>query len=220
MNTTRVLALFALTLTAPGVMAETIWLKDRQGNVCYNSASTNPGQVVGYGGVNRDGTGFTFTISNPANGTKTPATGDCASAPTAPANAPIVISGSVPTRLNAVHAMKPGTNQAVECLDQGTNLSGLSGVIGGSGYRLVFSTQFTDGCNMQTQTAITPNGQPSYTRTLSIFRSNQEAPLMRGQFHIFNVASVPEPDTLLLLAMGGLGLGWAYLGRRRARNQG
>lgn len=216
MYTTRLMTLIALSVFAQGVLANTIWLKDRQGNVCYNSASTNPGQVIGYGGVNRDGTGFTLTISNPANGTKTPATGDCTTIPSAPAANPIGFSGSMTARLQATHMWKPGTNQVPECLDQGTNLSGLSGTLNSGQYRLLLSTQFTDGCNIQTQTKITSNGLPAYVRTVTLFGGGGERPLYNGVYHIFNVASVPEPSSILLILAGATGLGALAISRRKS----
>lgn len=214
MYTTRLMTLIALSIFAQGVLANTIWLKDRQGNVCYNSASTNPGQVIGYGGVNHNGTGFTLTIRNPANGTKTPATGDCAAIPTAPAANPIVFNGALTPRLTAVHMWKPGTNNALECLDQGSNLSGLSGTVTSGNYRLLLSTQFTDGCNMQTQSKITSDGLPVFVRTVSLFAGG-ERPVYTGAYHIFNVTTVPEPSSILLLLAGATGFGVFALARRR-----
>jgi len=222
MYTSRLITLIGLTIFAQGALANTIWLKDRLGNVCYNSDITNPNnpsKIIGAGGVNHDGTGFTLTIDNPATGTVTPSTGDCTTIPKAASATPIVFSiGSVNPRLMSNHMWKPGTKGALECLDQGVNLSGLSGVLISSNgqYRMLLSTVFTDGCNMQTQTKITVDGQPMIVRTAAIFGGGAEAPLYQGNYHIFNVATVPEPGSILLLLAGASAMGVLTLARRRS----
>lgn len=215
MYTTRLIALMGLTIFAQSALANTIWLKDRQGNVCYNSASSNPGQVIGYGGINRNGSGFTFTISNPAAGVRSPATGDCANIPTTTANL-VFPAGNVVANVVPVSFMKPGTQGVNECLNQGSNLSGVTGgasVGTGSGRRtLAFSFTGTTGC-------LPGSYQAPFARTVSIATGAGPAitTVYRGNYHIFNEANpIPEPGSILLILVGALGLG--FLAKRYRRS--
>lgn len=202
MNTTRFLALFLLAAVAQGASATTIWLKDDAGQVCKNSLSTNPGQVIGLGTVTSAGA-LTLTISNPSNGTKTPSSGQCLNLPTAPAANPLVISGSVTPQMLSIHMWKPGTKGAMECLDQGSNFFGIIGAVSSNPYTFTFSGGYTDGCNMQTQTKITSDGLPVFVRGLVIRQQGAERPIFRGSYHIFNEANrIPEPGSLALLLAG------------------
>ena len=218
MYKTRLLALIGLTVFAQGAMASTIWLKDRQDQVCYNTGSSNPGGVIGYGGINRDGTGFTMTISNPA-ATK-PTTGDCANIPTTTTNL-VFSGGNVVPNIVPITLVKPGTGGANECLDQGRNLSGVTGgaSIGtGAGTRTVaFSFAGAAGCSHPNYTV--PTYQAPFQRT--VFISTGAGPAVRtvyrGSYHIFDQASIPEPGTLSLLLVGAVGLAGLALSRRSRR---
>ncbi len=239
MHKTRLLAFCSLALLAQGALANTIWLKDAstpKSEICRNSLISNPNnpeKIIGLGGVNRDGTSFTLTIDNPpptaaVPNPVTPATGACQNLPqntnanpaNNPSGNPIVFSGSMTPRLTATHTWKEwmaqtssGSMLRKECLDQGRNLAGLSGTIDSGQYRLLLSTQFTDGCDMRSQTKITADGQPLIVRTAAIFRGG-ERPIFSGAYHIFNVDSVPEPGTILLLVIGAATLGVVAFSRR------
>lgn len=228
MYTTRVMTLFALSIFAQGVLANTIWLKDRQGNVCYNSVSNNPDHIIGYGGVDRSSSAFTMTIDNPPTGTVTPA-GDCQNIPknlnanpAKPAGDPIVFNGTLTRQLRQVHMWKPGTDGRLECLAQGQNLSGVTGSVttgtGTNQYSIGFGFAFTDGCNFATQQIITANGLPTFTRTVFISQRQGNAfpRVYEGNYQIFNVEAVPEPSSMLLLLAGAFGLGVLALSRRKA----
>jgi hypothetical protein len=219
MITTRFLALFLLAAVAQGASATTIWLKDNAGQVCKNSLSTNPGQVIGLGTVTSAGA-LTLTISNPAGGTMTPSSGQCLNLPTAPAATPLVISGPVTPQISPLHMWKPGTKGAMECLDQGNSHYGIIGNVNNSPYRFQFSGGYSDGCNMQTQIKLTADGLPVITRGLIIRQEGLEIPLFTGSYYIFNEANrIPEPGSLLLLLAGAAGLILVGMQRRRLARQ-
>lgn len=220
-KTTRLVTLIGLAICAQGALANTIWLKDRQGNVCYNTASSNPGGIIGYGGINRDGSGFTMTLSNPA-ATK-PTTGDCANIPTTTTNLVFPV-GNVVRNLVPITVVKAGTNGANECLDQGLALSGVTGGATQGIYTLAFSFTGAAGCphpNYQAPNPVLPTYQAPFQRTVSI--ATGSGPFLntvfRGTYHISTQTlpnQVPEPDTALLLIAGGLGMAGLTLWRRRA----
>lgn len=218
MHTIRLLSGLLIAALAQAAGATTIWLKDDQGNVCKNSLSTNPGQVIGLGTVNNAGA-FTLTISNPSNGIKTPSTGQCANVPAAPAANPLVFTGTVTPRIMPVHMWKAGTGGRMECLDQGNNFIGVSGVIANAPYQLQLSGGYTDGCDMQTQTKTTASGLPTFVRDVKI-RQGERA-IYSGTYYIFQENAqgnpIPEPGTLALLAMGATGLMAMALRRRTDR---
>jgi hypothetical protein len=158
---------------------------------------------------------LTLTISNPANGTLTPNSGDCLKLPIGSAATPLVFSGSVAPQMQAIHMWKPGTKGAMECLYQGSNFVGLSGVLTSGQYRLTLGGGLlSDGCDLQTQTKITSDGLPSFRRIATIF-SGGEAPQFNGAYYIFNANAVPEPGSLSLLLAGAAGLTLLGLQRRR-----
>lgn len=219
MYTTRLMTLIALSVFAQGVLANTIWLKDRQGNVCYNNQSQNPGGVIGYGGINRNGTGFTMTIDNPQAGTVTPSSGDCTTIPKA--NQPLVFgAGNVVANVVPITNVKTGTNNAPECLDQGLNLSGITGGstvgTGGNARSIAFSFTGAAGCPHPNYSV--PTYQAPFQRTVSIRTGSGPAQriVYQGAYHIYNTASVPEPGSLLLLLAGATGFGVLALSRRKA----
>ncbi len=226
MNTTRVLAFLLFAGLAQGAAATTIWLKDDAGQVCKNSLSTNPGQVIGLGTVTSAGA-LTLTISNPSNGTMTPSSGQCLNLPTAPAANPLVITGTVSPQMLSIHMWKEwnartstGTMLRKECLDQGVNFSGIIGQVVSNPYTFNFSGGFADGCNMQTQTKITGDGLPIFTRGLVIRQQGRELPLFTGTYYIFNEANrIPEPGSLLLLVAGAASLILVGMHRRRLARQ-
>lgn len=218
MYKTRLMALIGLTIIAQGAMGSTIWLKDRQDQVCYNTGSSNPGGVVGYGGINRDGSGFTMTISNPA-ATK-PTTGDCANIPTTTTDL-VFTGGNVVPNVVPITLVKAGTGGANECLDQGLNLSGVTGGAsigtGASTRTVAFSFTGAAGCSHPNYTV--PTYQAPFQRTVFISTGvgpAQQTPY-RGNYHIFDQASIPEPGTLPLLLAGAAGLGALALRRRSRR---
>jgi hypothetical protein len=221
MYATRLITFIGLAVFAQGALANTIWLKDSLGNVCTNSASSNPGGIIGYGGINRDGSGFIMTLSNPA-ATK-PTTGDCAAIPTTTTDL-VFTGGNVVQNVVPVTMIKAGTNGANECLDQGLNLSGVTGGATQAGFNLAFSFAGTAGCphpNYQAPNPVLPTFQAPFQRTVSISTGTGffATTLFNGTYHISTQTlpnQVPEPDTALLLLAGGLGMAGLALWRRRA----
>lgn len=226
MHKTRLLVLIAMPFAAQGVLANTIVLKDRQDNICYNSASQNPGKVIGYGGINRNGGGFTMIISNPPSGAVTPATGDCDTIPKTPAGDLEFSGGNAVPNVVPVTHIKAGTNGDAECLDQGLNLSGVTGgasIGSGVGKRTInFSFNGADGCHHPNYSV--PTYQAPFERTVSISTGSgpsQKTPYS-GTYYIFNpdvvdpINNVPEPGSLLLMLAGASGLGALALARRRS----
>lgn len=227
MNLARVLALFCLAALAQGALGATIWLKDTNNNVCTNSASTNPGGYIGLGGINHNGTGFTLTISNPHTGTVTPSTGACAliaktSSPTLPNNNVTFTGGSVVPNIVPISNLGPPTPEGDECLDQGSNLVGVTGagtnvLVDGYMWSVNFSfTALEDGCLAGTKGL-------AFYRSVTVVRKKVGAPggnTYVGRYHIFNELNpILEPSTTLLLLAGGLGLGALGLHRRRRGTQ-
>lgn len=211
MDTTRLMALIGLTIFAQSALANTIWLKDRNGNVCYNTGSNNPSHIIGYGGVNANGTGFTMTIDNPL-ATK-PTSGDCANIPTT--TTPLVLSGgNVVGNVVPVSNVKPGTKGVNECLNQGNNLVGITGGTstgsGASTRTIAFSFNGAAGCLPNTY-------QEPYQRTVSIATGTGPfaTTVYSGNYYVFNpTAVVPEPGSIMLLLAGGLGFGFVLRRRR------
>ena len=221
MKATRLFALLLLALAAQGASATTLWLKDGAGQICKNTGSSNPGQVIGLGSLTSAGV-LTMTISNPA--ATAPTTGNCKDIlKTNGTN--IVFTGPVAPQNLPIHMWKPGTKGGMECLDQGNNLSGVIGTLSvtlsnGQQYTLGLGGGYTDGCNMQTQTKITADGLPVFTRIATIRRVGGESKVFSGSYHIFNELNpIPEPGSLLLLVAGAASLMLVGLQRRRLVKQ-
>lgn len=203
----QIMAAVLLLVAFPAFPASTVWLKDQHGNVCRNSLSNNPGQVIGYGG--HDGVGnFTLTISNPTDGVLTPSAGRCLLIPktgTSLAAIPIVFSGPAKLFQNvSINMLKPGTSGALECLSQGRNVVGINAtnpVLTSAPYTLRLTFSRTDGCNPLTGSAITPDGQPTFIRGARIEGGAQ---IFFGTYYIFDSAAIPEPGTLLLFLLGAI----------------
>ncbi len=232
----RLIILLILSLFAQGASAATIWLKDKSGNVCTNTSSTNLGQAIGYGGVSRDGSGFTLTIDNPAAGA--PTTGECKNIPMTDrdslgnpvTNAPIVFNGALTPHVVPINATKDGTNGNPECLDQGSNYSGVSGEVAENAatprYKINFNFSYTDGCTRGPPVNLNP-GQPDFIRDVSI--GNMGGPIsivyFSGKYHISvlnQLNPIPEPGSIALILAGALAL-WGIAGlhgrRKQARTQ-
>jgi hypothetical protein len=216
MNATRLITLLFLAISAQAASASTIWLKDSNGQVCKNSASTtNAGGVIGLGSVDSNGA-MTMTIDNPNTGTETrsPSTGDCANLPRTTAGTPLVFRGSVAPQIVPIHMKKPGTHGVLECLDQGNNFVGVQGTLNdvqNAGYSLVLAFSYTDGCG--------GSALPTFQRPVLINPSAKGATVFSGAYYIFNANSVPEPGSLYLLLAGAAGLTLLGLQRRRLEKQ-
>lgn len=116
--------------------------------------------------------------------------------------------------------LKFDTNQSLKVVvlkttlngqDQGQNVAGLTGrmtgtkVIGGKSFTL--SIDFTTG---------RPNAQGVYARnyTINVLMNGSSRKVAEGTYHISNPASVPEPTSISLVAMGLLAMG-AFVLRKR-----
>ncbi|WP_165922929.1 PEP-CTERM sorting domain-containing protein [Sulfurirhabdus autotrophica] len=167
-----------------------IWLKDTNGVVCTNSASSNSGQLVGLG----DAASGSVTIDNPGTGTT-----NCTGIPTT--TSPITFSGFAQNTV-PISMIKPGTNNNPECLNQGSNLSGVNGSATTSGFTLTFAFSYTNGC---------PAPLPVFTRTATL---TDGSTVFNGTYYVYNTNTVPEPSTIMLLLAGLLGLaGMSWLKR-------
>jgi hypothetical protein len=116
---------------------------------------------------------------------------------------------------------KAGTQGAAECLKQGSNLSGVVLTLADttSQYTLTTTFSYTDGCDPITGNSLTPSGLPDFIRGATLDKPTGTD--FSGQYYVFNVNAVPEPDTLLLIAAGFAALGVAgtrryQKGRRRS----
>jgi hypothetical protein len=209
-NTARLVAFIGVALFAQGALANTVWLKDRNGNVCYNNSNGNVGHVIGLGSINADGTGFTMTIDNPAGPGK-PTTGDCASIPAT--TSPVTYAtGSVAGNLAHVSSGSGAT-----CKDQGTNLVAIHGASAKVSGRYLSFAFFNParGCKPGTfKVPLTTANRQAFIK--------QRAPqgpgsitIFTGSYYVFNPASIPEPDSLLLLLAGSLSM--AFIALRRSR---
>ena len=216
MNTTRLVALMGLVIFSQSALANTVWLKGGDA-VCENSLSSNPGKVIGYGGVDRNGV-FTLTISNPTDGTRNPARGACANLPATGASSsetPIVFNGSAQAEIPSLNMIKAGTQGAAECLQQGQNLSGISVTTlsdTSNQFNLSMTFSYTDGCNPATGDRITPSGQPVFIRTATLDKPTGTD--FAGNYYVFNVNAIPEPSTMLLMVAGFAAIG--FVGMRRS----
>jgi hypothetical protein len=222
------LSLLFSVFLAQSAWASTVWLKDRNGDVCTNSLSSNPGKVIGYGG--HDGGGnFTMTISNPSDGVLTPATGDCFNLPLTGASAtpsPIVFNGPVSIfRSRVVNQIGQGTEispgvYATECLEHGSNTTGLNNwptPLTNGAFLLRFSHTSTNGCVAGTTPPqlITVDGMATYVRNARVDGGPR---VFFGTYYIFDTNAIPEPDSLTLLLAGGVaGLFLTRAWRRRSR---
>lgn len=99
----------------------------------------------------------------------------------------------------------PGTKQ---CLDNGTNVSGVLGTLAvkSGQYRLTFNSTTT---NILASNGCSTNDEPTYTRTFTITGPNGFN-VSNAYWVVNQVHAAPEPGSLSLLfaGLGGLGLLW------------
>lgn len=237
MNTTRFLSGLALTvMLAPAASASTIWLKDPSNNICKNTLSSNPGQVIGYGGIDASGN-FTMTISNPNDGVVSPSASraPCTSLPKTGSTAlgtahTINFNGTMTPQFSTLNMVKPGTKGALECLAQGSNLSGVGANASGTGQAITDSTNIytltmkyafnpalDDGCVAGTTPPqyITGDGQPNFVYPHRSATWSNGTTTINLAYHIFNANTVPEPGSLALLLSGASVAVAAFWLRRR-----
>ncbi|GAB4450337.1 MAG: hypothetical protein OHK0026_15970 [Rhodocyclaceae bacterium] len=113
-------------------------------------------------------------------------------------------SPSVQAQVVTTTSDKPGTGGAIETLNNGPNVEGISGSLTNitNQYRIDF--------------AFAGTAQP-FTRTFQIVRLSDGAVVASGPYYVFNATrTVPEPNTAALVAAAAAALIVAGLRRRRA----
>jgi hypothetical protein len=132
-----------------------------------------------------------------------------------------VFTGTIAPKIETLHKIGPGTQGRAECLNQGDNLFYLAGpsvTTSDSTGQYTLTLSFTpdsykDGCDPVTGAALTRDGQPAVIRTATLTKPSGTA--FNGSYHLFNVNTIPEPDTLFLLFSGALAAVSMRLMKRR-----
>jgi hypothetical protein len=123
-----------------------------------------------------------------------------------------------------VKMCKPGTKNQLEWLDQGNTVVGVNGtltdnptnVVGQNGYRLVLTFTLLTDTYGSSNGGCSTSGQKSYTSTsvAKIDKRNGSSTIFNNKltstYDLFNatINGAPEPDTVLLMLMGLVVLGW------------
>ena len=124
----------------------------------------------------------------------------------------LTFSGNLRVQQVASKLCKPGTGGKLEWLDQGTNVQGLVGDLTSGNYTMTLGF-----VTNATASACTQYGLESlsYSRTYTINQGGRTIVVIaNGTYHVYNTATIPEPETLLLLVAG---LGAMGLALRRKR---
>jgi hypothetical protein len=235
-NSRLFLTLLLLMASAQGAFAATIWLKVSINNaniICANSKSSNPASPndptfhpIAYGGIDSSGN-FTLKISNPSDGVVSPAGGKSGNACTAfpqtglsTSETPILFSGSMTSATPTIYEWRPGTTSTgsqLYCQNEGANLEGVSGTLtsqdGNYSVNMAFSLT-SQGCDFNSQSQI-GTGNAVYARSYTLTKLSDSSTVAAGSYYLFNLATIPEPGSLYLLAAGAVALFSLGLIRRR-----
>ncbi len=134
----------------------------------------------------------------------------------------LTFSGNVSVRELLSKICKPGTNGKLEWLAAGSNVEGISGNLTatdpGNGQTYTLSLTFATQHQLDDSkpATCTTYGQETYqyVRGYGITRLPRTTILTGGTYHVYDTASIPEPETLALLAIGLGALGFSVRRRR------
>lgn len=202
------LLVLALTPWAEA-MADGYWirLKDSNGTlingVTGGFSYTKPATPIAGQGACQEGDVVVVNVNVPAKPSAYPAL---------QFNANVVAQKSLLCR---TQSFKPISGQNVpagtrQCLDNGTNVSGVSGSLTtkNGNYKLTFNST---PANVLSSNGCTANNEPTYNRTYTITDTSNNSVVGSGNYWVVNqVHAAPEPGSLSLFfaGLGGLGLLW------------
>jgi hypothetical protein len=201
-----VVAASVLVLLAPNTSRADDHLLSVNSSGTVTVSAQTPAVITDAGAVTTPLT-FTFTDPPPANNTTTVTLGT---------------SQTVTMVRTPVKMCKPGTNNQLEWLDQGNTVIGVNGTltsgttsaVPNNGYRLTLTFTFNS-TYASSNGPCTVSGQQSYTSTKVALLEQQTGgsgnytTKLNSTYNFWNATNTaPEPDTVLLMLMGLLVLGW------------
>lgn len=176
-----------------------------KGPVCSGPGYCATGELAGGGPI---------SISLPAYDNP-----NTAASPDMPA---LTFSGNITLQQTVSEMCKPGTNGQPEWLKAGSNVKGAIGTLSATDASNVVYTlalTFDPTANPNTVCSAATLGQESmlYARGYAITKGGRTPTIVvsNGLHYVYNIAAIPEPETLLLL-MGGLAA-MAVVARRKRR---
>jgi hypothetical protein len=191
-----------LAAAAPATAGYKLLIK---GPVCSGPGYCATGELAGNGAI---------SVAMPAYDDP-----NTAASPDMPA---LTFTGNVNLQQTVSQMCKPGTNGQPEWLQAGSNVKGAIGTLtatDASNVVYALALTFDPKVNPNTVCNASTLGQESvqYLRGYSITKSGRPQTIVvsNGEHYIYNVAAIPEPETLLLL-MAGLGA-MAFVVRRKRR---
>lgn len=134
----------------------------------------------------------------------------------------LTFTGNISLQLATSELCKPGTNGQPEWLQAGSNVKGVTGTLSATDvsnnvYTLALTYNEEVNPNSVCNSSILGQENKLYTRGYTIIKGGRTTTTIvdNGAYYIYNVAAIPEPETLLLL-IAGLGA-MAFVVRRKRR---
>ncbi len=135
----------------------------------------------------------------------------------------LTFTGNITLQQTVSEMCKPGTNGQPEWLKAGSNVKGVLGSLTATdpataaNYTLVFSFNPTNNPNTACGTGTLGQETKLYARGYTITKSGRPATVVvsTGQHYVYNVAAIPEPETLLLFLTGLSAMGVLAWRKRR-----
>jgi len=129
----------------------------------------------------------------------------------------LTFSGNINLQTVISELCKPGTNGQPEWLKAGSNVKGVTGTLTSANYTLVLTFNPTDNPNTICNAAALGQETKLYARGYTITQTTGRVVttiVSNGVHYVYNVAAIPEPETLFLL-MAGLGAMGVVTWRKR-----